>query len=123
MTKSYDYRGADSLIPLLQVLNREIKERTQAIQHTLRSIRRLKRQEPPVKPSELRHRVALLQSQISTHKLEIRMTKKELSRLGCQVDSADPSMVLIPGRDGNLETGFAWRSGETSVHSLVQRQG
>lgn len=121
MKKSYDYRGADSLVPLLQVLNREIEERNEAIRQSLRRVRQLRRTSSRDKSREQSLEEASLQAEIATHKREIRFTKKELTRLGCIVDAEDPSTVLIPGKDGNLEGGFAWRSGDSRVHAHVEK--
>ncbi len=37
---------------------------------------------------------------------EVRLTTKELSRLGCELDPLAPTRVHIPGDDGHLEHAF-----------------
>jgi hypothetical protein len=118
MNKSYDFRRADSLIPLLQVLNREIEERTKSVRSATHRVHRLRRSND-LTSTERRNKIALLEAEISNHKREIRYTKKELEELGCIVDTENPSTVLIPGRDGSLAAGYEWRLGDTRVHPPV----
>ena len=117
MTKSYDNHGAERLIPLLRVMNREISERSDAIRSAYRRINQVRRnRELPAR--ERRIQEGFLQAEIATHKREVRLANKELARLGCLVDELDPSTVLIPGRDGDLGRGFIWRAGEARVEEV-----
>jgi|GEM_PF-808722 len=118
MKKSYDYDGAESLVPLLRVLNREIQERSEAIRGASRQIRKLRASRRRLSGRELRHQVDCLRAEIANQKREVRLAERELSQLGCSVDATDPTTVLIPGRDGNLEGGYSWRPGDSHVHTL-----
>lgn len=115
MTKSYDYDGAERLIPLLRVMNREISERRDAIRSASIRIKQL-RSDTSLSVRERRTQEGFLHAEIANHKRELRLANKELSRLGCLVDELDPSTVHIPGQDGAIDSGYIWRVGEAQVH-------
>lgn len=117
MTKSYDSTGAERLIPLLRVMNREISERSDAIRNASLRIKQL-RADTSLSPRERRTQQGFLHAEVANHKREIRLVNKELSKLGCLVDELDPSTVLIPGLDGALDKGYIWRVGEAQVHEV-----
>jgi len=117
MTKSYDYTGAESLIPLLRVMNREISERSEAIRNASIRIKQL-RSDTSLTIRERRTQEGFLHAEIANDKREIRLANKELSKLGCLVDESDPSTVHIPGQDGALDNGYIWRVGEAQVHEI-----
>jgi hypothetical protein len=115
--RSYDHDGAERLIPLLRVLGREIRERGEAIHAAERAMRALRR-DASLSSRERRIREGFFHAEISNHKREIRQVNRELARLGCLVDDADPSMVHIPGLDGDHAQGFVWRAGEAEIHEV-----
>lgn len=117
MTKSYDYDGAERLIPLLRVMNREISERSAAIRDASIRIKQL-RNDTALSVRERRTQEGFLHAEVSNHKREMRLINKELSKLGCLVDELDPTTVHIPGRDGALDNGYIWRVGEAQVHEI-----
>lgn len=118
MNKSYDSESAKRLIPLLRVLNREISERRAAIRSAATEVHRLRRDHSRIGSRERRDEVIRLQARISTHKLEIRRTERELARLGCLVDAQDPATFHIPGRSGELEDGYVWHVGDSRIQAL-----
>jgi len=89
MNKRYDLNHAERLVPLLEVIVSEVLERT-------RLVRALKRESEPVEegvapsPEELERR-----AQIATHRREIRLSIKELERLGCVGDDMQPLHAYI----------------------------
>jgi len=111
MKKAYDYRAAERLIPLLRNIQKEIRERSDAIRRAYVRIKGL--------GNTRRSAEAAFRAEISSHKREIRLARKELTRLGCLLDEASPHRVLIPGHDGTLDCGFAWEFGETTVQAVA----
>jgi len=122
MNRSYDSESAASLIPLLGVLNREIRERNDAVAQATARARQLERDHPKVGLSERSAELAVLRAEISTHKREIRETRRELGRLGCLLDEEDLSTVHIPGRNGEIEDGFVWHAGASQVEAAVRER-
>jgi predicted RNase H-like nuclease (RuvC/YqgF family) len=120
MKKSYDSKSAKSLIPLLQVLNREISERTESVQRAAQRVHGLRRDRSRIGARQRRDEIASLQAQIATHKREIRNTERELARLGCLVDANNPTLFHIPGRSGDVEDGFLWHVGASRIE-IVSR--
>jgi hypothetical protein len=113
MKKAYNYQGADELIPLLRSIQREVRERREEIlrlENTLRVFKRRALEHP---------RLASTQAELMTHRRELRLSERELERLGCALDGERPFRVLIPGDDGAIEHGFAWDLGDTRVHAVV----
>ena len=113
MKKAYNYQGADELIPLLRSIQREVRERREEIlrlENTLRVFKRRASEHP---------RLASTQAELMTHRRELRLSERELERLGCALDGERPFRVLIPGDDGAIEHGFAWDLGDTRVHAVV----
>jgi len=111
MKKAYDHRTAERLIPLLRNIQKEIRERSDAVRRAYFKIKGLK--------SGQRSLEAALRAVISNHKREIRLARKELNRLGCLVDESSPRRVLIPGSDGTLNHGYSWEFGENSVQGAT----
>ena len=107
MKKAYNYQGADELIPLLRSIQREVRERREEIlrlENTLRVFKRRASEHP---------RLASTQAELMTQRRELRLSERELERLGCALDGERPFRVLIPGDDGAIEHGFAWDLGDT----------
>ena len=111
MKKTYDQNHAEKLVPLLEVVVNEILERT-------RTVEALRRESDPhaSQPSaaELERR-----AEIASQRREIRLSIRELERLGCVVDEQDLSRVYIPGPGGKIDRGFSWQSGEKEVKSVA----
>ncbi len=98
MNMTYDHERARKLIPLLESITSELAYRT----HELRILQgRLTRlgDEPSNEFMDLKARLAM-------HRREIRYSLGELDRLGCLVHESNPSLVLIPGLDGEFEHGY-----------------
>ena len=111
MKKAYDYRAAERLIPLLRNIQKEIRERSDSIRRAYVRIKGL--------GNTRRNAEGAFRAEISNHKREIRLARKELTRLGCLLDEASPHRVLIPGSNGALDCGFAWEFGETTVQAVA----
>ena len=113
MKKTYDNRSADRLIPLLRVIQREIRERSDSVrilENRLGTFSLDQADSPGFQSA---------QAELSNHLREIRLSKKELERIGCAVDDAQPNRVLIPGSDGELGAGFSWALGDTRVQAIM----
>lgn len=111
MKKAYDYSAAEQLIPLLRNIQKEIRERSDSIRRVYVLIKGL--------GVNQRRKETALRAEVSNHKREIRLARKELTRLGCLLDEASPHRVLIPGLDGTLDCGFAWEFGDTTVQAFA----
>lgn len=109
MKKAYDAQSAVRLVPFLEATHREIRERADQVRRLENRLRLLSDEERALSPS-----LAVL----AIHLREIRQAKRELARLGCEVEELGPFQVLIPGADGRIEHGFAWTAGESSVRPV-----
>ncbi|MCB9914713.1 MAG: DUF2203 family protein [Planctomycetes bacterium] len=119
MKNAYNHEGAKRLIPLIEAIHRELRERAEALRdlnvrlHQLRNGReRLARRVRAMAELNVR-------ADIANQRRELRLAEKELKRLGCLLDEANPFRVLIPGRSGELTDGYAWRAGEEQLMNLV----
>ena len=100
-------RSPERLTPLLRSIQREITERVQRMGvlterlEAFASTRRAHAED-----------VAQLESELSTHRRELRRIEKELSRLGVQFDAENPRAVLTANAVGQAggrhleDTGF-----------------
>jgi hypothetical protein len=102
---SYDRRGAEHLLPLVRSIAREITERSDAIEALEERMLALRGRVKNGTPSD---EYLNLQSEISNQRREARLSRLELSRLGCSLDEDRPLRVLIPGVDGTFDSGYAW---------------
>lgn len=113
MKKAYESVAADRLIPLLRSVQRELRERADAVRVIENKLRRARR------APEGDATRSLLEAELATHKLEVRQALRELARLGCALDQEQPGRILIPGRTGELADGFTWSFGESVVRAQV----
>jgi hypothetical protein len=118
MKNAYSQNGAQRLIPLIAKIHQEIRERSEAIRDL--NIRLRQQRDASSSSSELQAALLNLHAELAIHKREIRLAKKELSRLGCHLDEENPFRVLIRGVDGEFESGFAWSPGEERLQTLAQ---
>ena len=102
---SYDRRSAEHLLPLLRSIASEITERSDAIEALEERLLVLRGSQKGGKPS---NEFLNLQSELSSQRREARLSRLELARLGCTLDEDRPLRVLIPGVDGNFDSGYAW---------------
>lgn len=116
MKRAYESSDAEHLIPLLHSVQREIRERADAIRRLRNRLDRFSRAERG-SPAH-----AALQAELATHKLETRMATKELERLGCVLDNEHPHRILIPGSGGELANGFTWSYGDARVEAQIAEQ-
>ncbi|MDP6761302.1 MAG: DUF2203 family protein [Planctomycetota bacterium] len=113
MKKAYDNHSADSLIPLLRVIQREIRERSDAVRILENRLRAFSLDQADSSA------FLAVRAELSNHRREIRLSKKELERIGCALDAGQPNRVLIPGRNGELDAGFSWALGDTRVQAIM----
>lgn len=109
MKKAYDVQSADRLVPFLAATHREIRERADQVRRLENRLRLLSDEERTTSPAH---------AALAIHRREIRQAKRELRRLGCEVEEFGPFQVLIPGADGRLEHGYAWTAGDSGVRSV-----
>jgi hypothetical protein len=120
MYNAYDYTGADRLIPLIRMIHREMRERADAIRGINIQLHRQQSATSLGQPTLAEFSEVNLLANLSNHKREIRKAEKELTRLGCCVDGDNPFRVLIPGANGEIENGYAWRVGDEKVSAVLQ---
>ncbi len=108
MKKAYDVESAGRLVPFLQATHREIRERADRVRRLENKLRLVGADDPESTP---------IQADLSTQRREIRQAKRDLSRLGCEIDELGTFQVLIPGVDGRLESGYLWAPGDTQVRT------
>jgi len=103
---TYDVRGANRLLPLLNSIGREIQERTEALDQLDYRIGRL--------PSSNRTGALLAQAsaEAATQRRAIRQAREELQQFGCSVLGTDPLTIRIPGRVGEAKKSFVWQTGD-----------
>ena len=108
----YTPQRAEQLLPILRSIAREIGERTRAIEGLEESLE---------SPTPARGRSARapqgLSAELAHHRREFRFAKQELARFGCTLSEDRPLSILIPGEDGQLESGFTW----TPVEDRLRR--
>ncbi len=109
MKKSYDHENANKLVPLLESIAAEIRER-------LASVRELDGQATALFEDNLETtRYLNLLAELATHRRELRLAKKECERLGCVLGEGQPTRIYIPGSNGRIESGFRWESGDSTI--------
>ena len=109
MKKAYDCERATRLVPLLEVISREIVERRHQVRLLERRIARFRANGRPATE------ILDCKAQLATHLRELRHANTELERLGCVVDDEHPSTIFIPGADGELDRGFRWNAIDGSI--------
>ncbi len=103
MKRAYDPDSAERLRPLLEGIAREIEERNRAIRGLDRGSRSgFGRNLDPVERT----------ARLAIHKRARRHAIEEIEALGCSVDPEEPRLVLVPGPDGSLESGYELHLGE-----------
>jgi hypothetical protein len=105
---SHDRREANAMLPLLESIAREIRDRTSAIAHAQESMELLR---PEVEDEILPPLVAA----VATHKKELRRLQAELADLGCSLEPGLPLTFRINGPTGRPHHAFRWRPGATTV--------
>ena len=103
---TYDIRRANSLLPLLRSIGREIEERTAMIERLEQEIERLQPQNRPTQKGR-----ALI-ADVATQRRELRHAREELQRFGCSVLGTAPLTIRIPGRGGEAKKSFVWQTGD-----------
>ena len=118
MARAYDSVSAKQLLPLLGSITSEMRER-------MRTLRRLEGLEVALRANmasksgaHTEAELSNLQAELSTQRQALRHAEEELSSLGCSASHDDELTVLIPGEDGELNEGFAWRPGDTELRCL-----
>lgn len=109
---SYDPERASALLPLLRSITAEIRERSEAIDALELELQGLG------STRHAREHRGDLEAALSVQRRELRVAHRELERLGCALDEDHPLRVLIPGRDGELDHGFAWSPLDEKLESL-----
>ncbi|TDJ69318.1 MAG: DUF2203 family protein [Planctomycetota bacterium] len=109
MKKSYDLENAKKLVPLLESIAAEIRER-------LASVRELDAKATALFEDKLETtRYLNLLAELATHRRELRLAKKECEGLGCVLEQGQPTRIYIPGSNGRIDSGFRWEAGDSTI--------
>ena len=111
MNTQRNERDAERMLPLLRAIGQEIRERNRAIGDLERRIADL-----ALASALHRDEITLLESELSTHRRELRGIEKEMSRLGCSYDMDDPHKLVVPGTEVSLALDASF--GDTSFYQL-----
>lgn len=111
-THVYDRSRAERLVPLLQSILRELRERQEAIAGLENLIEQ--RQRGTGRESN----ADLLLIQLTEHNQGERDALRELALLGCALDDDYPMRVLIPGDDGEFAGGFSFDAVSGALEEL-----
>ncbi|MEM9378661.1 MAG: DUF2203 family protein [Planctomycetota bacterium] len=106
MKFAYDWDEASRLVPLLEAIFNEVHDRRLRIATIEGDLARMKHEGVP--ESALADVVARL----AVQRRELRLSLREFERLGCVVDEAVPSRVVIPGPRGR---GFSYAHGDREI--------
>ncbi len=113
MKKSYDRENANKLVPLLESIAAEIRDR-------LALVRELDDQVASISEDSLETtRYLNLLAELATHRRELRLAKKECEGLGCVLEEGQPTRIYIPGSNGKLKSGFRWESGDSTIRTTA----
>ena len=93
--KHYERDQVSGLTQLLGSIAREIEERSRALEVLEARIDALSKLDL-YDPETLRN----LEAEAAVHRRQLRLTRTELSRLGCSLVGVDPPTFRIPGRVG-----------------------
>ncbi len=104
--KHYLQEELSGLLPLLSSIGREIQERTACLETLEGELMELL-------PDDDRYHA--LVAEVATHRKELRLAKKELEELGCQVVGTAPLTFRIPGRIGEANRSFVWQTGDPAL--------
>ena len=103
----YDRNLAKELLPLLEAIGREIRERSEALE---RHEQKIELESKVAFPSETK--VHGLVAQAASHRRGLRHVKEEIEQLGCSVVGTEPLTIRIPGRVGEAKHSFVWQTGD-----------
>lgn len=112
MMKAYDRNHAQRLLPLLRSIGNELAERLHEVRILQGRIAVHERRGGDV------HELLDLKATLATQRRELRLTAKELERLGCTLDESHPGRILIPGADGDVAHGFAWDASDPTLRRV-----
>jgi hypothetical protein len=104
MNNAYEPDRAEKLVPLLRSIGREIRERGAAIRLLEAELAGERTGDDPA-----------VEARLATERRGLRLALRELARLGCVLDELHPFRILIPGKDGELLTGYQWEPGDERV--------
>ena len=102
MKTTYAREEAERLLPLLRSIGREIRFRSG-------EATRLQNRIAALFPTRHVHGEELrrLEAELATQRRELRLSERELARLGCRLDRRAVAKILIPaGREDHVVEGF-----------------
>jgi len=114
MKHTDDKDFAQKLVPLLDAIFREVADRRREVRLLEKQLATATREGDDDQLTELRAKLA-------THRRELRLSRKEFERLGCEVDESNPNRVLILGSNGRRA--YRWDAGDVAVHRVLSDAG
>jgi hypothetical protein len=101
-TTQRSQENAERMLPLLRAIGQEVRERNLAI-HALET----RIADLTLAPRLHAQEIAQLESELSTHRRELRGIEREMERLGCSFDQDDPNRIVVPGTAVSLAFGHS----------------
>lgn len=116
MKIAYDRNRAKKLVPLLEVITRELADRYHEVRILQGGLSKL--QADPQDDQGYTATLLDLRARLATHRREINCALNEIEGLGCVLDEGEPLLILIPGSDGNLSHGFRFNPNDPTLRRV-----
>ncbi len=115
----YDIAAAGRMVPLLEGIVAEIRERSRIIRTLRKELNRLCDAEGDLPIFDDERAEALeCRSRLATQLRERRLALEEIEDLGCFLAETD-RMIRIPGPSGGLEDGFLWHLSDGRLEPVL----
>lgn len=106
-TRAYEWHEALALLPLLESIAREMRERDEVLRRIAGDLRRLEKRGRG-RSAEAR----LLGAEAADHRTAMRQARVEVERLGCEGIGVRPPTIRIPAAGGPEAETWVWRLGD-----------
>ncbi|MGH7151804.1 MAG: DUF2203 family protein [Planctomycetota bacterium] len=106
-TTAYAWHEALTLLPLLESIAREMRERDEALRRILAELRGIEKREGG-RSAEAR----LLAAEAADHRTALREIRSEIERLGCEGIGVRPPTIRIPAAGVSDGETWVWRLGD-----------
>ncbi|MEO0480151.1 MAG: DUF2203 family protein [Planctomycetota bacterium] len=113
MDKTYNLQEANSVVPLLTSIAREVEERRSELRQLRRDLRNLSSASTP---EGLDSSIADLEIRLRECEAGFRESLAEVEELGGHVLRLQPLTVHLNGRTKTGKVVFCWQVGETGIH-------
>lgn len=105
--RAYEWHEALALLPLLESIAREVRERDEVLRRIAGDLRRMEKRGRG-RGAEAR----LLTAEAADHRTALRQIRTEVERLGCEEIGVRPPTIRIPAAGGPEAETWVWRLGD-----------